>query len=122
MRTLQGATQHFSYSLKLLGADLEPIFVSVQLWHGPNIFIRDLLSSNRAYYFREIYKNNHKTFVIFTINFLNFFLSTLTKHTLFSPNYPSLQTKSKFLSFLSSKQRQLSTLESSTNGDGKRQR
>ena len=41
----------------------------------------------------EIYENNHKIFAIFTINPLNFFLSTLAKHTLFSPNYPSLQSK-----------------------------
>ena len=41
----------------------------------------------------EIYENNHKIFTIFRINPLNFFLSTLAKHTLFSPNYPSLQTK-----------------------------
>ena len=41
----------------------------------------------------EIYENNHKIFTIFTINPLNFFLSTLAKHTFFSPNYPSLQTK-----------------------------
>ena len=69
----------------------------------------------------EIYENNHKTFAIFTINPLNFFLSTLAKHTIFSPNYPSLQTKNNFLSLISSNQRQLFTLESSTNGNGKKQ-
>ena len=63
---------------------------------------------------REIYTNNHKTFAFFTINPLNFFLSTLVKHTLFSPNYSSLQTKSNFLSLISSNQKQLSTIESST--------
>ena len=44
----------------------------------------------------EIYENNHKIFVIFIINPLNFFLSTLAKYRLFSPNYPSLQTKNNF--------------------------
>ena len=61
----------------------------------------------------EIYKNNYKTFTIFTINSLNFFLSTLAKHTLFSPNYPCLQIKSNFLSPFSSNQTQFCTLESS---------
>lgn len=52
-----------------------------------------LLRPTNLYSFWEIYENNHKIFAIFTINLLNFFLSTLAKHTLFSPNYPSLQTK-----------------------------
>ena len=55
----------------------------------------------------EIYENNHKYFVIFTTNPLNFFLSTLVKHKPFSPNYPSLQTKSNNLSHISSNQTQL---------------
>ena len=56
----------------------------------------------------EIYEYNHKYFVIFTINHLNFFLSTLAKDKLISTNYPSLQNKTNIVSSISSNQTQLS--------------
>ena len=78
-----------------------------------------------SHFYWKIDKNNHKIFIIFTINSLNFFLSTLAKHTLFSSNYPYLQTKNNFLSPILSNQIRLCTLELSpatAKGNGKRRR
>ena len=62
-----------------------PILVLTSLLMLPYMWLRQA--------FWEIYKNSHKIFAIFTINPFNFFLSILAKHTLFSSNYPSSQTK-----------------------------
>ena len=70
----------------------------------------------------EIYENNHYYFIIFAINPLNFFLSTLAKHKPFFTNYPSLRNKTNIVSPISPNQKQLFALDSSVNGDRKRQR